>query len=281
MISRAGHAGNHVVEHVVKPGESLSLIAIQYKRPHWKPIFEYNSRSEFGIRSIGDNPDRIEVGARILIPRSREGYEYVIKALNQLKQDVWFASIRMTSELEADNNRHQAERVLFSFASDCAKLVGALGVRVARAASAAKTAAQARTAGEKAAAEYLVRNRSKEVVEAIEDSMKDTSAKIADQDIQPGVDLAWQGYKTAKKVKKVFTGIPSGVKFLDVADIALDYIDANRLADAYIKFMSGEKPEDTFDGAIKNIRRYEIEGLKLLQVKIDHYTREMNLLYTS
>jgi nucleoid-associated protein YgaU len=68
--------GKFVVTHTVQHGQTLTKIAAIYLFPRWEPIWIYNTKVE---RVLGDNPDVIRTGVTIFIPRSRDGYDALIK----------------------------------------------------------------------------------------------------------------------------------------------------------------------------------------------------------
>lgn len=77
---------DHIIAHLVKKGETLESIAKKYGFNKWKPIYLYNTKIRKTIRS--SNPDKLQSGITIFIPRSKKGYEKLIRKtvslMNQL-----------------------------------------------------------------------------------------------------------------------------------------------------------------------------------------------------
>jgi LysM domain len=138
MTSPKDYTGLRVVEHVVKRGETFEKIAGIYLLSTWRPIMNYNTEVYPVLKSR--NPKLLPAGKRILIPRSRVGYDRWAKALKQLVLSLEGFNYREAVELDALQDEANAQYVLWDLAGDIATAFGSLG---AKGYSAAKSAALA------------------------------------------------------------------------------------------------------------------------------------------
>lgn len=270
--------GNHPVLHKIRGGESLSLIADRYGFREWEPIWVYNTEVH---RILGPDPDLIRAGTEIFIPRSRAGYDRLLRKLQSLKAQVWGQADQLRFQLEGEHHRHQGTRVLFDFAGDVATLLGTVGFKAAKAARAAKTASTA-TGNAKAAARYLAEKEARELRSSLTGTLKDKAVNALMTEADPSLGRAHKDlYLTQRKGVRAIRGVSlqGGKSFLDIADILLDYTTPSNVADGFIALLVGETPGQTYRKALEHIRRSARSSSEMLAAKIRKYTGERNLLY--
>ena len=121
--------GNYEVIHAVKQGESLSAIAQKYKFKSWQPIWVYNTQKDHMMLNPKGDPDSIAAGQHLFIPRSKDGYDKLLKRLEVLKMGLIASGESQKYQLESIDNEYRAQVVLFDFAGDVATLMGSLAVK--------------------------------------------------------------------------------------------------------------------------------------------------------
>ena len=300
--------GKFVVTHTLQHGQTLTKIAAIYRFPRWEPIWIYNTKVE---RVLGDNPDVIRTGVTIFIPRSRDGYDALIKKLTALKYHAENDGDRLTYELEADWNNKEADKVLFDFAGSVGTTLATIALK---ATSAAKLAATAeKTAGHaKIAARLAARSEARDLAKRFKDvrgrllktalndqralygAKHEVSKALRDKFIDAGaaaVDSTHEGGpavgKHAKNVWKGGTaardfarGALTGVKAVgEIADILLDYLEPSVVADGYLFLTRGETTDQTYEGTRKRIEQAVAATSSMIDQRIEKYEEERALLY--
>jgi hypothetical protein len=96
--------GNYEIIHTVKLRESLSTIAEKYKFKSWQPIWIYNTQKKHMLDPGGD-PGSLELGQHLFIPRSKEGYDKLLKKLVALKDGLAASGDGQLYELEGLENQ--------------------------------------------------------------------------------------------------------------------------------------------------------------------------------
>ncbi len=270
--------GNQPVVHTVTRGESLSLIAGKYGFASWQPIWVYNTKVH---TVLGPNPDLVVTGAKLFIPRSRPGYEILLRKLRALKDQVSGEADRLRYELEAEGYRHKAQRVMFDLAGDVATLIGTVAVKAAQAARTAKAAATA-TGKARVAAQYLADTEAKALAEELAGSLKDKAVNAVLTSVDEDLGGAHKDlYLTQKKGINAVRGVSlkGGKSFLDIADLLLDYVSVSNVADGMIAVWIGETPGKTYDTAMKGLRESVDSSRAMIDQKIALYSRERDMLY--
>jgi hypothetical protein len=138
MTNAKEYRGLRVVEHVVKPGQSFEQIARAYMMQHWQPLLIYNT-DVFPILKSRD-PKLLPSGARIMIPRSPEGYDRLTRSLKALLASVEAFNIKEAAGLDELEARAEGEYVLWDLGGSVATLFVGLGVKALDAAKAAAIA---------------------------------------------------------------------------------------------------------------------------------------------
>ena len=200
------YTGDHEGVHVIKRGETLSSIARRYGFRHWQPIWIYNSK----IYPVLKHPDRIPAGGRLLLPRSRTGYEKLITKLKQLRYQIGGKADCVLHELEGSYNRHMAHRVLYDFLGDAATVLVMAGFKAARAARAAR-AALTTTGRAVPAAKYLARQEAKKMSKYLTSELGEKTGDLAFDALggnrNPIAKGTYQSYKTVKKGARAIRGV--------------------------------------------------------------------------
>lgn len=150
--NRKAYDGSLAVVHTIQEGESLSRIASIYRFPAWQPIWLYNSSVE---QTLGDDPNLIRKGATIFIPRSKRGYQALIKKMTLLKLQLEYEGDRLVAELDVSWYELEQKKIVVNFAGEVVTLGASLYLKAATtaklAASAERTVGQAKIAARLAA----------------------------------------------------------------------------------------------------------------------------------
>ena len=271
--------GSRVAVHTVRAGESLSKIAAAYRFQAWQPIWIYNTKVH---QVLGSNPDRIAIGTKLFIPRSRKGYDDRIRELETLKREFSGQSDKVRFELEKANNEHQAVRVVADFAGDIGTFLGTVGAKVLKAATSANAVATAKGSS-RVAAQYLADQDLAKVGKFLASTAKDKSVNAALTMVDPEAGKAHKDlYLTQKKGVTAIRGVSlqQGKSLLDIADLVLDYVTVSSLADGLIWLTVGETPETTYTEAQKSLRTSTQQTLAMLDKKIAHWKQERGIVHS-
>lgn len=277
--------------HTVKRGESLSTIASQYKFKSWQPIWIYNTQVKHMLDARG-NPGKIEVGQHLFIPRSKEGYDKLLRKLEALKEGLAASGESQMYELEAIEYQYKARAVLFDFAGDVATMLGSLGAKAFEVARLREGAAGLKGA-QRFAHEIKLKQAMEDLAEAASKKELGKAAAGAAANSM-GVDdtAATFGLKTVPKLAKAGAALRSRMKLgpalravkgtssiLDIADIALDYIKVSTVANAFLKLTLGETVEGSLDNARAYVKANICRGLVNLHQKAQQIQKQRDLLY--
>lgn len=295
--------GNYPVIHTVKRGESLSAIAAQYKFKNWQPLWIYNTQTEHMLDAKGD-PGSLEVGQRLFIPRSKEGYDKLLKKLEALKDGLEASGEGQMYELEGLENQYKAEAVMFDFAGDVATLLGSLSVKAFEVAR-LRRGAEGLKGAQRFAHEIKLKKGMEDLAEAV--SKKELAKSAADGAVglqankmsnDDEADHARMGstfaLKTVPKTAKAVAAFQSkrklgpelrkvvgGSSLLDVADIVMDYVKVSNVANGILWLWKGETVDGALNSAKDNVRANITRGLANLHEKILRIQKERDLLYHS
>jgi hypothetical protein len=294
--------GNHEIIHTVIRGESLSAIAERYKFRSWQPIWIYNTQKEHMLDPSG-NPNSLEIGQHLFIPRSKEGYQKLLKKLEILKLGLVASGASEQYRLDSVENEYKAEAVLFDLAGDVATFLGSLSVKVFEVARLRRATVGLKGA-QRFAAEIQLRKGTEELADAVnlkelKKAVADGAAgwqanKLADDDqadyVRAGSTFAT---KTVDKVAKAASELQKRQKLgpalrkvvggpghlLDIVDIALDYVKVSNVANAYLWLTHGETVDDTLKNSRQFTENSVAGGLAFLHEKILGIQKERDLLY--
>lgn len=279
IMAKQQYDGKTNIIHDISAGESLSILAGYYYEDvnRWRPIYVYNTK----VRAVlGRDPDKVQVGTKVIIPRTLQGYDELIRKLVAMKDAYRTDADRIRFSLEKDYDEHQAMRVLIDFSAEIATFLGTCGVKVARAAASAKTAVTA-TGAEKPAAEYLAQKNAKEVGKYLETTAQDKAVDLiaakAHEDA-PGI------VKDTRTMTKGVTdvrgiSVQRGKSLLDIADIVLAYASPSNVADAFLKATVGETPKDSHQNAVRALRRGTESFCSSFEQKIAKLRSEKNTVW--
>lgn len=244
MIDRKTYDGKSVCIHIVQPGESYSRIASIYRLSSWNAIWLYNTKVQ--KVDLGNDPDKLNVGIQLFIPRSPDGYDQLITKFNQLKTEMQGFGDMEKYALEGQQWNYKASVEMFDFIGDVATTLATFGFKAAEAAKAAKVA-KATTGQGRVAAEYLAEKQTEKLSKWIMDTFKGkatgAAAKYADKAhgalAGKETTVGEKTHKYASTAKKAFGAVAGysmmgGKALLDISDIALDYLSPSKLANVYL-----------------------------------------------
>jgi len=289
MTVNSKYDGSHPVAHQVKHGDTLAAIAKQYGFAQWKPVWNYNGPR---VLKILTDANLIRAGDQLFIPRSRKGYDDLIRKLEVLKQQVSGMMDQIGFELEGEHYKHQADRVMWDFAGDVTTLVATVGVKAAAVSRQAKMAAQTTGRG-KVAAQYLADKAAKDLSSELKKGLATTSiqkgAEFVDEDLGKAVkDLGFTQKKGIDAIrgvsmqpgKKLFNWeISTPKSLLDISEILVDQLSVSKVADGLLLAFTGETTGDTYQNAQENVRTTKQRSHAMLDEKIRKHTRERDLVY--
>jgi hypothetical protein len=307
-LQQRDYDGKFVVTHTVQQGQTLTKIAGIYLFPRWEPIWIYNTKVE---RVLGDDPNLIRKGVTIFIPRSKDGYDTLIKKLTALKYQAENNGDRLNYELEADWNNKEATKVLVDFVGSVATTLATVSLKAMSAAkltaAAEKTAGHAKIAARLAARseardlatrfknvrgrllktalsdQRALHNAKPELRKAIFGKGADAAATFVDSKNEGGPPLAKHAKNALKggaAVRDFAKGALTGVAAIgEVADILLDYLEPSVVADGYLFLTRGETTQQSYEGARKQIEQAVATTSSMIDAKIEHYEEERALLY--
>jgi hypothetical protein len=256
----------------------------------WHAIWQYNTKVQ--KLDLGNDPDKLNVGTQLFIPRSPDGYDQLITKLNQLKTEMQGFGDMEKYALEGQQWSYKASVEMFDFFGDVGTTLATFGLKALETAKAAKVA-KATTGQGRVAAEYLAEKQSEKLSKWIMDTFKDkatgAAAKYADKahGAFTGKETAVgeQTHKYAGTAKKAFGAVTGysmigGKALLDVSDIALDYLSPSKLANVYLWSTTGETVDQTFNAQKKRIADTVSSSTRLLNQKIEKYSLEKKLVYS-
>lgn len=290
MIGRKTYDGKSVCIHIVRPGESYSRIASTYRLSSWHAIWQYNTKVQ--KVDLGNDPDKLNVGIQLFIPRSPDGYDQLITKLNQLKIEMQGFGDMEKYALEGQQWNYKASVEMFDFIGDVATTLTTFGLKAAQTAKAAKVA-KATTGQGRVAAEYLAEKQAEKLSKWIMDTFKGkatgAAAKYADKahGALAGKEtmVGEKTHKYASTAKKAFGAVTGysmigGKALLDISDIALDYLSPSKLANVYLWATTGETVDETFNAQKRRIAATVSSSTQLLDQKIEKYLLEKKLVYS-
>lgn len=303
--------GSQVVAHAVQSGETLSSIAAAYRMKSWQPLWIYNAEIR---KTVGSDPDEIQRGVTIFIPRSPKGYADLIKKLKIVAIQAQYLTDRVKFDLEAQRNEFEAAKVGLDLAGDVLTSFASLGLKAMEAAKAAKAVevakAQAKIA-QQLSANATTRNfagkfaelRSKYVAAALAENRGKLLAKAdfrhtagekaigalaeyADRKVEhtSSEDAAWFGktYKivtTAEASRRAWREVSLAARAGSFALILLDYLKPSAAAEALIWCMSGQTVAGAQEKAGAAIEATQQRTLEHIDSQIAACAAECKRLY--
>lgn len=301
--NKSYYDGNHELMHTVKRGESLSTIAAQYKFKNWQTLWIYNTQVKHMLDPNSD-PNSIAMGHHLFIPRSREGYDKLLKKLAVLKEGLQASGDSEMYNLESLEYQYKAEAVLFDLAGDVATLLGSLGAKAFEVARLREGGAGLKGAQRfaheiklrKAVEDLAEATSRKELAKAASDGAVGAVANGMDNDdhadhlrmastfalkTAPKFQKANAALRSRQKLGPALRKVAGGSSFLDAADMVLDYIKVSSVANAYLWLRHGETVEGSLDSARNAVKANIMRGLANLHEKILRIQKERDLLYPS
>jgi len=272
------YSGDLPVLHRVRIGESLGKISGDYKFQSWRPIYIYNTAVH---PILGSNPNQVRAGDEIWIPRSKTGYDKLVRKLRALEAESIAMADQALFQLEAEWNRHQGARVLFDLAGDVLTLVATVGAKVFKAAQGAKVAAVA-TGKTRAAAQYLAKKEAERLATDLRGTLKDkvvnALATKVDQDLG---EAQKRLYSSQKKGVEAIRGVSlqRGKSLLDIADLVLDYVSVSNVADGLMALTIGQITAQTYEQAQQTIRDSVRVTQASLKEKIQRIEQERRTIW--
>ncbi len=294
MTSSKGYTGMHVVEHVVKSGETFEKIAGIYHVGSWQPILNYNTEVFPILKSR--NPKLLPAGKRILIPRSTVGYDKWIKTLEVLEIQLEGFNYQEAAKLDGLLSEAQGEYVLWDLGGDILTAFASLG---AKGYSAAKSAAIAYNA--EVAEEPLVNalrfcwNETEEYAASLEEFFTRATAaaqkavrtagleKVFDKVTGKNVALLRKLLKAGKGVSK--GGITIGSAAAGMADATravLEYLEVFKVSfwnRKLLLVLTGQTLEGTIEEQRKKLKETLGSQLDMLAKKIKQIEEEKQVVW--
>jgi hypothetical protein len=256
----------------------------------WHAIWQYNTKVQ--KVDLGNDPDKLNVGIQLFIPRSPDGYDQLITKLNQLKTEMQGFGDMEKYALEGQQWNYKASVEMFDFIGNVATTLTTFGFKAAQTAKAAKVA-KATTGQGRVAAEYLAEKQAEKLSKWIMDTFKGkatgAAAKYADKAYGAlagkETTVGEKTHKYASTAKKAFGAVTGysmigGKALLDISDIALDYLSPSKLANVYLWATTGETVDETFNAQKKRIAATVSSSTQLLDQKIEKYLLEKKLVYS-
>ncbi|WP_225000329.1 LysM peptidoglycan-binding domain-containing protein [Cesiribacter sp. SM1] len=256
--------------HTVIRGENLTTIARKYGFTNYKPIAVYN-----GLK----NENSIREGHRIVIPRSRQGYDSVITKLNQLKVEMGNMTKSTTNQLKIDKEEFDRKNKVIDISCEVLTIAVGVGRIGAKAVVASRDVVTKMPVIKKAMIEVgaLLAEKAKGKAEDL--AFDAVNKSVFDEKSQGAVETTYKVYR--KKYDLAFKYAKKGLKVLDVAEVALDFIQPSTIAKYYTAWVAGESVEETEENAKKMIERTHQQAIMNLNEKITRLTNERNLLYSN
>jgi hypothetical protein len=313
-VSPKDYTGRFVVAHPIQAGQTLDLMANIYRFKHWKPIWLYNTKI---VKTIGDDPNLIRKGITILIPRSENGYNILIRKLEASKEALESSVEQEAIRQEGIAFEREASAVKWNLAGDVLTLGASLGVKFLRAAKAARVAksvvGQAKIAAQLAAnsetrqwaqacsaarsqltGQALAANKAARVEKAavrtfVRDKAIDAATKVADEvrNRETGDDKS-NAFKNSKNTalavnlsREAWEGVVTAGEFsVEAIGIALDYVEVATVSDWLVYlFKTGQTFAQVQHQVMDNAKRQAAAMSAFFDDKIDKLTSECDLLY--
>lgn len=274
--------GNQVVIHKVKHGENLSLIARRYRFKSFEPIWIYNTQ----VHSVlGSNPDLIQEGAEIFIPRSERGYHRLITGMKALQMHIQYSCDQDLGDFEKDYNLALAHGVRLDAIGDALTFVTTIGLQAVRAAQTAATAAEL-VGQDRVAGEYLAHKACEELRKTLigkaKDVLVDAVASKKFPKKQDEIKGAYHARQTGTKAIHAIEGfsMKGGKALLDVSEMVLDWITPSNAANAWLALIG----VGTLKKALKTnseTKKAVANSVNQMHAKILHFEEERDTLYAS
>lgn len=272
--------GRREIIHVVASGESLSLIAANYRKrgwpvKGWQPIYRLTRRrtglwATKGTQKQTDNPDLLQVGDVLVLPRSAAGYDAVIKKTQQLGEELF-----LSGETEAQRIKQEADNFgdKIDLISDILQLAVGAGFKANSIGKSIAAVSSKQLTGLSAKLELLEAS-----ADALDWAVKlKMLLKRKDEAYLKKAKPAYSGAKTAlhvadflkdEAVKQISRAAKGAKAVARIADVALDYLDPSTLAKAWIWMRTGEHPDTTMKNAVNQALESRETTRKFLANKI-------------
>lgn len=260
--------------HVVKKGETLSLIAKKYGFTDWKPIYNFNTKIH---KVLGANPDQIREATKIIIPRSSPAYFELIRKLEKLKIELGGVEDRLKIELDSNMLHYE----FFKESLDTLSSILTVSVSVGLSGGAKAVSAVKRfdkVISKKPFINKLV-TQTKELIDtkSLGGKLRETAfdkfnQQYVDEKNQEGLSL---GYKSIKNGYKLGA---KGLTVMNCADSLLDFMSPSKLADM-IMWFSSETVSQTDRNSREKIKRTIQQQVNALNQKINELIIERTLTY--
>jgi hypothetical protein len=272
--------GRREIIHVVSSGESLSLIAANYRKggwpvKGWQPIYRLTRRrtglwATKGTQKQTDNPELLQVGDVLVLPRSAAGYDAVIKKTQQLGEELF-----LSGETEAQRIKREADKFgdQIDLISDILQLAVGAGFKANKIGKAIAEVSSKKLTGLSAKLKLLEAS-----ADALEWAAKlKMLLKKKDEAYLKKAKPAYSGGKTAlhiadflqdeavKQMSRAGKGLRAFYQFVDVV---LDYVDPSKLAMTWIWVTTLEHPNNTMKDAVQKALESRETTLKFLGDKI-------------
>jgi hypothetical protein len=298
------YTGLRIVRHFTKKGESLSSIAALYGLRSWQPIWRYNT----SVRAVlgNGNPDSLQAGTVLYIPRSRAGYERTIRELKALRDGA--DDITLLAELDKIEAEAGAFGVGLDFFSSIATSLASLTLKGREAADAVRVSQQAASAEKARWFVHEMFDESKddllsfsdelrEVMKAFQEKFRRSGAEkfvekvaqllpggkeavFARNQIKESLTFAvalQHSARIGKKEAKAFAEFMAG-KAWRILEY-LDYSKPSKLADLYFTHILGESLDSTFRIQREKIRENTARMQEQVGAQMKHMAAECDQVW--
>ncbi len=281
--------GSQVVIYTLRKGDTLSSVAQRYHFNSWMPIWVYNTKVRPVLKG---KPDSIPAGANIFIPRSKQGYEHLIKKFGAFAEEMKGFGDRETYSLEGEYYKLQAFTVALNAVGDALTTLARLGLQ-ARHAAEALSAAENVSGAERIAAEYLAKKQAEELAKAVRkagiekamDAVQEKASSNLPEKYQEKSEYAYTAtFKTAPKLIRAvqYFSLQGGKAFLDISEMVLDYLKPSTLANLWLVRVRGlDTPKDAYEKSVERIRHAVADSCMKLHEKQLQIQKERDLVYGS
>ena len=287
--------------YTIQSGDTLSAIADQFGFSHYQPIWKYNSQVRNLLKS--GNPDRIDVGIKIFIPRTAQQYDGVIEKMKNLRQAVQDDFREIGQDLNSAKKETDQFGEKLDLVADLAMVgKGALKATV--------------RLGSKRLRNHVLKKKAMEAAQkvAVASMPVDASSNegmVIDKSTAAAVDnsimiMAKRNFDAAKAKDKFAKGMTKGMAkkgavmitkgiapvehangvaeiVSTIADALIGGLEAVKptsVAKTWIWLTTGESPDDAYDKANRHIAAQQKASLKRVEETITKLTNEKTILYS-
>lgn len=264
----------HSQIHTIQRGESLSKIGNKYGFKDWKPIYNYNTKIH---KVLGKDPDFLEEGTKIIIPRTSEDYIRLIKKLQLLKIEMGGMEDRALIELDGNMNDYQFFKEGIDTLSSI--LTVSVSVGLSGGAKALSSVKRFQSITSKKPLINKIVSQTSDLVnrkglkgKLLETTLEASNEKFVKEENRSALSNSY------KSVKNGFKLGSNGVTVMNCADSLLDFLSPSKVADIWM-WSFGETVSETDKRSREMVRKITRNQIKRLNERINELTVERALTY--